>query len=124
MRTVNLIVFELTCFSFWNTLLTELSKPCTLSYTNMHKKTEQRENKEVSRRMSHSKHRITYYTRKFKTKVTTSNTPGACIIKLSTTVIYGFRNKLDRLSPNTRLGLKGLPGINTLAYYGNLKLRP
>ena len=56
-RTVNLfIVFELTSFSFWNTLLTELSKPCTLSHTNMHKT----QNKEVSRWMSHSKHRITY----------------------------------------------------------------
>ncbi len=90
----------------------------------MHKKTEQRENKEVSRRMSHSKHRITYYTGKCKAKVKASNTPWACVIKLSTAVIYGFRNKLDGLSPNTRLGLKGLPGINTLAYYGNLKLRP
>ncbi len=34
--------------------------PCTLSNTNMHKNTEQRENKEVSRWMSHPKHRITY----------------------------------------------------------------
>jgi hypothetical protein len=59
MRTVN-IVFELKSF-FWNTLLNELSKPCTLlSLTNMNKNTEQRENKEVSRWMSHSKHRITH----------------------------------------------------------------
>ncbi len=47
------VVFELTSFFFWNSLLTELSKPCTLSLTNMHKNTEQRENKEVSRWMSH-----------------------------------------------------------------------
>jgi hypothetical protein len=49
---------------------------------------------------------------------------GACIIKLITVVIYGFRNKLDCLSFNTRLGWKGLPGTNTLTYYGNHKLRP
>jgi hypothetical protein len=61
MRTVN-IVFELTNFFFWNSLLTELSKPCTLSLTNMHENREQRENKEVSRWMSHSKHRITFTT--------------------------------------------------------------
>ncbi len=42
--------------------------------------------------------------------------PGACIIKLITTVIYGFHNKLECLSANTRLGWKGLPGTNTLAY--------
>jgi len=35
---------------------------------------------------------------------------GACIITLITTIIYGFRNKLERLSLNTRLGWKGLPG--------------
>ncbi len=35
--------------------------------------------------------------------------PGACIIKLITAVIYGFRNKLECLSLNTRLGWKGLP---------------
>ncbi len=50
--------------------------------------------------------------------------PGACIIKLITAVIYGFRNKLECLSLNTRLGWEGLPGTNTLAYYGNCKLRP
>jgi hypothetical protein len=50
--------------------------------------------------------------------------PGACIIKLTTAVIYGFRNKPDCLPLNTRLGWKGLPGTNTLAYYGNRKLRP
>jgi hypothetical protein len=49
-------------------------------------------------------------------------TPGACIIKLITDVIYGFRNKLECLSLNTRLGWRGLPGTNTLAYYGNRKL--
>jgi hypothetical protein len=49
---------------------------------------------------------------------------GACIIKLITAVIYGFRNKLECLSLNTRLGWKGLSGTNTLAYYGNRKLLP
>jgi hypothetical protein len=48
--------------------------------------------------------------------------PGACIIKLITAVIYGFRNKLECLSLKTRLGWKSLPGTNTLAYYGNRKL--
>ncbi len=50
------------------------------------------------------------------------NTTGACIIKLITAVIYGFRNKLEHLSLNTRLGLKDLPGTNTLAYCGHRKL--
>jgi hypothetical protein len=50
--------------------------------------------------------------------------PGACIIKRITLVIYGFRNKLKHLSHNTKLGWKLLPGTNTLAYYGNHKLRP
>jgi hypothetical protein len=49
---------------------------------------------------------------------------GACIIKLFTAVIYDFRNKLERLTLYTRLGWKGSPGTNTLAYYGNRKLRP
>jgi hypothetical protein len=31
---------------------------------------------------------------------------------------HGFRNKLEYLSLNTKLGWKGLPGTNTLAYYG------
>ncbi len=48
---------------------------------------------------------------------------GACIIKRITAVIFGFRNKLECLSINTRLGWKGLPGTNTLAYYRNRKLR-
>jgi len=48
----------------------------------------------------------------------------ACIIKLITAVIYSFRSKLECLSINTRLGWKGLPGTNTLAYYGNRKLQP
>ena len=51
-------------------------------------------------------------------------TPGTCTIKLFTAVIYGFRNKLECLSLNTRLGWKGLPRTNTLAYCGNRKLRP
>ncbi len=46
------------------------------------------------------------------------------IIKLITAVRYGFRNKLEHLSLNTRLGWKGLPETNTLAYYGNRKLWP
>ncbi len=44
---------------------------------------------------------------------------GACIIKLITAVIYGFRNKLKCLSLNTKLGWKAFPGTNTLAYYRN-----
>jgi hypothetical protein len=50
--------------------------------------------------------------------------PGACIIKLITAVIYGFRNKLQFLSLNTRLSWKGFPGTNTLAYNRNSKLQP
>jgi hypothetical protein len=50
--------------------------------------------------------------------------PGVCIIKRITAVIYGLRNKLECLSLNIRLGGKGLPGTNTLAYYGNRKLWP
>jgi hypothetical protein len=49
--------------------------------------------------------------------------PGACIIKHITAVIYGFSNKLEHLPLNTTLGWKGLPETNTLAYYGNCKLR-
>ncbi len=48
--------------------------------------------------------------------------PGACIIKLLKDVIYGIEPEC--LSLNTRLGWKGLPGTNTLALYGNRKLRP
>jgi hypothetical protein len=50
-------------------------------------------------------------------------TLGGCIIKLIMAVIYGFCNKLECLSPNTRLGWKGLPGTdtNTPAYFGNRK---
>ncbi len=50
--------------------------------------------------------------------------PGACIIKVVTDVIYGFCNKLECLSINTRLSWIGWPGTNTLTYYGNHKLRP
>jgi hypothetical protein len=50
--------------------------------------------------------------------------PGACNIKLIMAVIYGFHNKLECLSLNTRLGWKGSSGNNTLAYYGNRKLQP
>ncbi len=35
------------------------------------------------------------------------------IIKHITAVIYGFRNKLECLTINSRLGWKGLPGTNT-----------
>jgi hypothetical protein len=52
------------------------------------------------------------------------NSSGACIIKLVTAVIYGFRNKLECLTLNTKLGWKGLPETSTLAYNGNCKLRP
>ena len=34
------------------------------------------------------------------------------VIKYIMAVIYGFRNKLECLSLNTRLGWKGLPGTN------------
>jgi hypothetical protein len=62
---------------------------------------------------------------KFKgTNPAAAVTSEACIIKLITVVIYGFRDKLECLSINTRLGWKGLLGINTVAYYGNHKLRP
>jgi hypothetical protein len=44
-------------------------------------------------------------------------TTGACIIKLIRAVIYGFHNKLECLSLNTRLGWKGLPGTNTHKFY-------
>ncbi len=37
--------------------------------------------------------------------------------KLIAAVIYGFRDKLDCLSQNTRLGWKGLPGTNTLTKF-------
>jgi hypothetical protein len=40
---------------------------------------------------------------------------GACIIKRITAVIYGFRNKLECLSLNTKLGWKVFQGTNTLA---------
>jgi hypothetical protein len=50
-------------------------------------------------------------------------TSGACIIKLIMAIIYGFHNKLECLSLNTRLGRIGLPGTNILAYYRNPKLR-
>jgi hypothetical protein len=50
-------------------------------------------------------------------------TPGPSIIKLIMAVIYGFRNKLVCFSLNTILDWKSLQGANTLAYYGNRKLR-
>jgi len=50
-------------------------------------------------------------------------TPGANPLKLYKAVIYGVCNKLECLSKNTELGWKGLPGINTLAYYRNCILR-
>ncbi len=46
----------------------------------------------------------------------------ACITKLITAVIYCFHNKLEWSTLNTRLGWKGLPGTNTLDYYGNRQL--
>ncbi len=50
--------------------------------------------------------------------------PWAYIKKLINSIIYGFCNTLECLSLNTILGWRGLPGTNTLAYYGNCKLRP
>ncbi len=49
--------------------------------------------------------------------------PGVCIIKYITAVIYIFRNTLECLSLKNRLGWKGLPGTNTLAYFGFHKLQ-
>jgi hypothetical protein len=51
-------------------------------------------------------------------------TPGACIIKLITAVIYGFPNKLERLSLASLSSLVLCFWTNTPAYYGNRKLRP
>jgi len=48
--------------------------------------------------------------------LTVISTPGACIIKLITAVIYGFHNQLECLTLNIRLCWEGLPGTNTLAY--------
>ncbi len=48
-------------------------------------------------------------------------TCGACILKLTTAVIYCFRSKLQCLSLPS-LSIQCL-GTNTLAYYGNCKLR-
>jgi hypothetical protein len=50
--------------------------------------------------------------------------PGACIIKIITTVIYGLRNELECLSLASLSSLVYCLGTNTLAYYGNRKLRP
>jgi hypothetical protein len=41
--------------------------------------------------------------------------PGAYIIKLITALNYSFRNRLECLSLNTRLGWKHSPGTNTPA---------
>ncbi len=43
--------------------------------------------------------------------------PGAFFIKLITVIIYGFCNKLECFTLHSRLGWKGLPWTNTLAYY-------
>ncbi len=53
-------------------------------------------------------------------------TPGACIIKLITAVIYGFRNKLECLSLNTDQAGKACQGqtlqlITETEYYGHYK---
>jgi hypothetical protein len=48
----------------------------------------------------------------------------ACILKPIPAVIYGFCYELVCLPLNTRLGWKGLPKTNTLAYYRNCKLWP
>jgi hypothetical protein len=64
---------------------------------------------------------------------------GLNVLKLFRPKFMNFRNKLERLSLgkpfqpflmfvckaiNTRRGWKGLPRTNTLACYGNRKLRP
>jgi hypothetical protein len=67
------------------------------------------------------KHKQTGTILAVKVKLVRKRDPEACIIKLITAVIYGFRNKLECLSFNTRLAWKGLPGTNTLAYYGRNK---
>jgi len=54
------LIWVNTTFSFCKSLLTELSKPCTLSHTNMQENTQRRENKEVSRWMSDTNYGITY----------------------------------------------------------------
>jgi hypothetical protein len=47
-----------------------------------------------------------------------------CICPLGKIPIFPhFHNKLECLSLNIRLGWKGLPGTNIMAYYGNRKLR-
>ncbi len=48
---------------------------------------------------------------------------GACTLKLITAVIHGFCIKIECLFLNAKVGWKGLPGTNTLAYYGNCKLQ-
>ncbi len=56
--------------------------------------------------------------------------PGACIIKLITTVIYGFRNTQECLSLKNRSGWKGLQGqtvyciTETVNYGRNKFYRP
>ncbi len=48
---------------------------------------------------------------------------GACILKLISTVIYGFHNKLECLSLESLSSLVWCLVTNTLAYYRNRKLR-
>jgi hypothetical protein len=49
--------------------------------------------------------------------------PGACIIKLITAIIYGFRNKLECLSLASISSLDQCLGTNTIAFYGKRRLR-
>ncbi len=49
--------------------------------------------------------------------------PGACIIKLITLVIYNFRNELECMSLASLSSLVKCLGKNTQAYYRNRKLR-
>jgi hypothetical protein len=67
---------------------------------------------------------LKFFDKIFSFNIKFNPTLTSCIIKRITVVIYSFRNKLECLSLNTRLGWKGLSGTNTLAYYGNRKLRP
>ena len=65
-----------------------------------------------------------YTTETIKYKKIMIQAPGACIIKLITDEIYGFHNKQECLSLASVSSLVQCLGTNTLAYYGNCKLRP
>ncbi len=66
-------------------------------------------------------HTLAYYTTELITTVKKFYSVLVYTTKHYGFVMYVFRNKLKCLSLNTRLGWKGLPGTNTLAYYENRK---